>query len=126
MELYEVELIVNDRAVSAKVKAETTLLDFLRENNLSFQGITGELRLVVDKERGRKSIVAMCNVANLSKFIDRLNRELCLDIALYPTHITLYTLGENQGIGIHSVAELGEKSSVVAVPKLLDAIKGLK
>jgi carbon-monoxide dehydrogenase small subunit len=33
MELYEVELMVNNRAVSARIKAETTLLDFLRENN---------------------------------------------------------------------------------------------
>lgn len=35
MELYEVELMVNDRAVSARIKAETTLLDFLRENNFT-------------------------------------------------------------------------------------------
>mgnify|MGYP001026171632 CR=1 FL=1 len=32
-ELYEIKLTVNDRLVTGRVRAETTLLDFLREKN---------------------------------------------------------------------------------------------
>ena len=32
-ELYDISLTVNDRELKGKVKAETTLLDFLRDNN---------------------------------------------------------------------------------------------
>ncbi len=33
IELYDISMMVNDELVTGKVRAETTLLDFLRENN---------------------------------------------------------------------------------------------
>ena len=127
---FHVSLLCTKRMLTLNKETESKILnlfcDFLESNDLSFQGMTNELRLVVDEVRGRKSIIAMCRVNNLDVFISQINAEFSLTISLYPTHITLYTLGENMGIGIDSKGELQMKSVIVEIPELLEISKGLK
>ncbi len=41
LNLYDICITVNDREIKARVKAETSLLDFLRENNFMLWGNKG-------------------------------------------------------------------------------------
>ena len=99
---------------------------FLQDNKICFQEATGELKLIIDAERNRKSVIAMCTVQNLEKFILQINERLDVKVSMQPAHITLYTLGENLGIGVDSFDKLKEMSTSIEIPELLEVLGGLK
>ncbi|MCD8494980.1 MAG: hypothetical protein LRY41_01415 [Candidatus Pacebacteria bacterium] len=80
--------------------------NFAQKHPFSFQGYTGVFRYVVDKSGERRSLVAMCKLSNLDVFFDHVNRELGLSIPYQPTHVTLYTLKQDQGIGLNSQEDI--------------------
>jgi len=94
---------------------------FVSKNAISFLTYKDEFRLAVFEER--KSIIVLCDVSNLDKFPQLLKSELGIEISIQPTHITLYTLEPDAGIGLNSKAEMEAKSHPVAVPETLK--KGL-
>jgi hypothetical protein len=80
--------------------------DFVSKKPLEFRGFTGEFRFV---ERGdKKSIVAMCEVSNVDELFTHVNSELGIVMPVQPTHVTLYTLQPNKGIGISDQGQLSE------------------
>jgi len=100
--------------------------NFQNGHTFSIQEFTGELRHVTDTERGRESVIAMCTVNNLDKWSKVLERELKITVEPHPTHVTMYTLEENLGIGVNSHTELEKKSELIILPELLEVIESLK
>lgn len=45
-----------------------------------------------------KSVIAMCEISNLNKFFDLINKKYKLNIEYPPTHVTLYILPSKHGI----------------------------
>lgn len=75
-ELYDITLTVNDREVRGRVKAESTLLDFLRENNFV------EVKRGCDKGDCGACTVIMNGKATLS----------CITVALQAEGSKVYTV----------------------------------
>lgn len=99
--------------------------DFLKHNEVKLERFTKEFRLSTRDER--KSLVAMCSVSNLDTFATYLSGKIGIDVAPQPTHVTIYTLQHNMGIGLNSPEEMEEKSKVVEVPEsVLAPLMGYK
>ncbi len=88
---------------------------FVSENEVSFAGFKNEFRFAQLDER--KSVVALCSVSNLEIFFKTLNLDLHMQVPLQPTHVTLYTLQPDAGIGLNNDQELRERSHVIQVQK---------
>ncbi len=88
--------------------------NFVAGNDLAFIKYTGEFRLA--KFEDRKTMIARCEVSNLDKLFKYLSDNLGFEIPTQPTHVTLYTLQPDIGIGLNSEAELEAKSIIVDVP----------
>ncbi|TSC71162.1 MAG: Uncharacterized protein G01um101449_90 [Parcubacteria group bacterium Gr01-1014_49] len=100
---------------------EKKILDFfcafVKENDVSFVRYSGEFRLAKSGER--KTLVALCEISNLKELSESLGRELGFEIPPQPTHVTLYTLQPDVGIGLNSPADMKEKSAPVQVSESL-------
>jgi len=90
---------------------------FVAKNDINFLKFTGEFHLAKHEER--KSLVAICEVSNLDNFTSSLSQELGLEISLQPTHVTLYTLQPDMGIGLNNPTDLENKSVIVDVPEAI-------
>jgi hypothetical protein len=102
---------------------EQVILDhfcnFVAKNDFSFLRFNGEFRLA--KSEDRETIVARCEVTNLDKFTASLSGTLGIEIPPQPTHVTLYTLQPDLGIGLNSSVEIETKSAVIEVPEEIRA-----
>ena len=87
--------------------------DFASKNEVSFLNYRNEFRLV--KKEDKVSIVVMCDISNLENFFNTLEKEHNINADTQPTHITLYTLQPNIGIGIPSKKELDKLSTLINV-----------
>lgn len=91
--------------------------NFVKDKEINFLKYTGEFRFA--QSEGRKTIVARCEVSNLEKFSNQLASELNIKVPTQPTHVTLYTLQPDIGIGLNSFEELEQKSHAIEIPKEL-------
>ncbi|HEY4964298.1 MAG TPA: hypothetical protein VIH90_06405 [Candidatus Saccharimonadales bacterium] len=66
----------------------------------------------------RKTVIEMVEVANLYSFFDQVKQTYGVDIPYQPTHVTLYTLQPEKGIGILSEQELSSESKPVDIKEL--------
>ena len=89
--------------------------DFIKDNDMKFDGFTTEFRLATRDDR--KSIVAICRVSNLDKFFNYLSEKIGTTISHQPTHVTIYTLQSNIGIGLNSKSEMEQKSVSIEIPE---------
>lgn len=96
-------------------------LDFAEKHNLTDYEITPEFRLV---ERGKmKSVVVMVKMPEVEELFRSLRDVFQFNLPTQPTHITLYTLQPNNGIGILSQKELLNDSKAVSMAKLYNLLK---
>lgn len=93
---------------------------FIKDNEIEFLEYTGEFRFAENVDR--KTLVALCKISNLEELFIFLRRELVLDIPLQPTHVTLFTLQPDLGIGLNSQADMEGKSVTVTVPDEVRAV----
>lgn len=106
-------------AVDARVSEDDLVQDFLdyqKDVELSEYNLTSQLRYVT--RGGRETVVVMVDVPNLGGLFDKLRAKYKVDIPTQPTHITLYTLQPETGIGILSNVELERDSKPVEIPEL--------
>lgn len=89
--------------------------EYVQEKNISFVKFTGEFRFAEKEER--KTVVALCEMENLKEFFNRLSAELSVTIPHQPTHVTVYTLQPNAGIGLNSPEDLVVLSRVIEVSR---------
>lgn len=118
---FHVSLICVKDILSKNPGVEQEVLDefcaFVKQKNISFVRYTGEFHFVRHEER--KTLVALCEVSNLLEFSEILSRKLGMTLAPQPTHVTLYTLQPDAGIGLNSPADMETKSVLVEVPTAL-------
>ncbi len=89
---------------------------FEAEYDLSRYNPTNSFRLA--KKEELMTVLQLVDVPNLSKFFDTLKAKYRVEIPLQPTHITLYTLQPNGGIGMISKEQLNTYSKEVSLPEL--------
>lgn len=87
--------------------------EFIKDKNIYFLKYTGEFRFARSEER--KTLVALCKIENLNELFDLINNKFNLSIPYQPTHITLYTLQPEIGIGLNSYEEMEIKSNPVDI-----------
>lgn len=104
----------NIEAVEAELKND--FLEFVTINPLNTYNLNDEFRLV--KRGKRATLVAMVDLPGVEDLFSRLRKNYSVDLPTQPTHITLYTLQPNRGIGILSQEEVDRESAKVDVPKL--------
>ncbi len=88
---------------------------FQQEHGLCLTKFTGDFRLA--KDGANQTLVALCEISNLNKFADFLSEKINYKIPYQPTHVTLYTLIPDKGIGLNNIDDLEHKSKSITVPK---------
>ncbi len=88
--------------------------EFVSQNDISLIRYRDEFRFVVQNER--RSVVAMCEVTNLEKFFDLLNKKYKLHLKVPPTHVTLYTLQLNLGIFLTDLSDIQKLTKLIPKP----------
>jgi len=126
---FHVSLLCVKNILGVKPDIEDEVLqhfcDFIKGNEIKFEGFTKEFRLAQNDER--KSVVALCKVSNLHEFAEYLTEKIGVTVAPQPAHITIYTLQPNAGIGLNSPEEMEDKSKLIEVPEaVLAPLMGYK
>lgn len=75
--------------------------DFIKTTPLTTISYLPEYRIASHSD-GRKSIIQMVTIDNLELLFKKIRTELSIEIDTQPTHITIYTLQKDKGIGITS------------------------
>jgi hypothetical protein len=123
--LFHVSLLCVKDLLAKKSDIEqevlTAFCSFVLEKDIAFLRYTGEFRFAQDGER--KTLIALCEVAGLEAFFAGLSEKLGIDIPPQPTHVTLYTLQPDIGIGLNSLEDMLTKSVLIDAPFLVK--KGL-
>jgi hypothetical protein len=88
-------------------------LDFIKTTPLDTYSATNEFRLV--KNNDRVTLVGMVIVPGIEGLFTELSKKYGVSLPIQPTHITVYTLQPEKGIGILSKEQLDEESLVVNV-----------
>ena len=96
---------------------------FTADNDISFVGHTGEFRFAQHEDR--KTLVALCGVSNLERLFTFLNERFSVTLTTQPTHVTLYTLQPDIGIGLNTPTDMETKSVLVEVPTALKEALGV-
>lgn len=118
---FHVSLICVKDILSKNTDVEQKVLDafcsFAEKKDISFIRYTGEFRFAQHDEK--KTLVALCEISNLLELSESLGRKLGMILPSQPTHVTLYTLQPDAGIGLNSHADMEIKSIPVDVPTAL-------
>lgn len=78
--------------------------NFTRTNEINFINYSEDFKYA--KEDNLKTVVVMCNVSNLDKFFDLINKKYGLNLEYPPTHVTLYAHDGKTGIFLTDFADL--------------------
>ncbi len=125
-----VKKLVRKHGPELEEKLLTLFCSFTTEYDISLIQYTNTFRFAETNDR--KTIVALCEVSNLEKFFELARVELKIFIHSQPTHVTLYTLQPELGIGLNSEQEMREKTRAIEVPDALikilheDADRGIQ
>lgn len=109
-------IIVPEHVDKEARQLETYFLDFAKQNDLTKFSFTGEFRVVSKAER--LSVVAMVKLRNTTALFKYLEQQSNTRLPVQPTHVTLYTLQQDVGIGILSYDELAKISEDIELPVL--------
>lgn len=88
--------------------------DFVSKNDVSLIKYRNEFRLV--KKEEKVSVIVMCDISNLESFFHTLEKEYNIKADTQLTHVTIYTLQPNIGIGVSSQSELNKLTTLVDIP----------
>jgi hypothetical protein len=113
---FAAELIDKTRMEEIQDEIYTLFIDFISKQPLNTFYSDNQFRFV--ELDIRKTLVGLVNVPHLTEFFDELRAKFGVDIPNQPTHITMYTLQPEKGIGILSEQQLEEASQSVEVPEL--------
>lgn len=109
-------LIDESKADEVEQVILSTFINFVEKTPLTEYRPTKAFRFVERDEK--KTVVVMVEIPGLNEFFDLLKDKYAKDLPLQPTHVTLYTLQPEIGIGILSQEELERESKPVEVREL--------
>ncbi len=92
---------------------------FLQDRTLSFGVFTGDFRYVTDEARGRETVIGMCTVNGFEGFAEYLSKEINFVVEPHPTHVTLYTLQPDAGIGVNNPSDFARTKEIDQIPEAL-------
>ena len=84
---------------------------------------TPETRRVVKEAGVTETVIKMCDVEGIEEYLGRVETELGLPVGSIerpPTHTTVYTLENGQGIGIPNATRLEEMSKILSPEELTE------
>lgn len=87
--------------------------EFSKSNKVDLIRYRDEFKFVSENEK--RTVVVMCDISNLNKFFELLNRKYKLEIEYPPTHVTLYTL---TGLGIFLTDSMDMKNLTTPIENL--------
>lgn len=102
--------------VAAEEQLVRDFLDFQKTTDLSQFQPSNTFRLA--KREARETVVMMVEVPHIEELFDFLRKKHGIDFPIQPTHITLYTLQPEVGIGILSQEELDKETVPIDLPAL--------
>lgn len=105
--------IVSKHGEDYEQKVIEFFYDFVQSNKISFIGYKNEFRYAKDKETDRETVIVMSDILNLKEFFEKLNKKFGFDIEIPPTHITLYAIQQDKGIGLNNSFDIEDKTSVI-------------
>lgn len=108
-----VKNIVSKYGEDSEQKVIDLFCDFVSRSKISFINYREEIRYAVDKKTGRETLIVMCDVSNIKEFFEALNKEFGFNIETPPTHVTLYVLQQDKGIGLNNSSDIEDKTSIV-------------
>ncbi len=82
-------------------KVITVFNNFIKDTRLNDILFLPEYRLVSHSD-GRKSFIQMVTVKNIELLFEKIRKELNIQIDTQPTHVTIYTLQKDKGIGVNT------------------------
>ena len=100
----------------ASEQLKQDFINFAASHDLINFRPTGHFRIVTRDDR--ISIIAMVQLRNIDKLYSYLRAKYDVDFPTQPTHITMYTLQPEAGIGILSEEELERDSINADIPEL--------
>ncbi|MGB3023607.1 MAG: hypothetical protein WBB39_02260 [Candidatus Saccharimonadales bacterium] len=119
MALKHLAPIINpENPTQAVAQLVDDFVQFTKSIPLTTLELTTEFRIVRRAER--VSVVVMIEVPGIDALFDTLRSKYSPTLPTQPTHITLYTLQPNTGIGLFSTDEVARDTQVVTVPELSD------
>ncbi len=96
----------------------------IKSIDISFLNFSGEPRLAKDGER--VTVVALCDVSGMQELVKYFTHNLNIQLPEQPTHVTLYTLQPDAGIGLNSPEDMRSKSTQIEVPESVRVSLGLE
>lgn len=90
--------------------------DFVKNNPIEILKYNDEFRFV--QREDKKSIVVMCQVSNLGKFFELINKKYNLNLEIPPTHVTIYVLPGKHGIWLLNSKEIESDTKPIKIPEL--------
>lgn len=111
-------IIDPDSPAEAMAQLVDDFVQFTKSTPLTTLELTSEFRLV--RRADRVSVVVMVEVSGIDALFDALRTKYGPTLPMQPTHITLYTLQPNTGIGLFSTDEVARDTRVVMIPELND------
>jgi hypothetical protein len=109
-------LLNSTNSEEAAERLKDSFLEFEKTHNLTKFNLTGQFRLV--KRDERITVVAMVELEGVEELFAFLREKHGVEFPTQPTHITIYTLQPEAGIGILSEDEMKRDSITVELPEL--------
>jgi len=88
--------------------------DFVAVNGINLLNYLEEFKFVVENDL--KTIIVRCNVSNLEKFFETINKKYGLKVEYPPTHVTLYTLESKPGIFLTDLNDIKNLTKPILDP----------
>jgi len=98
-------------------KVVADFCEFVKENPIELLNWENEFKFVSEKER--RAVITMCDISNLNKFFDHINRKYTLSLEYPPTHATIYTLQPDIGIFITDSSDIENLTKPIPSPNLI-------
>ncbi len=87
---------------------------FVETNDVQLLHFRDDFRFVTQNDL--KSVIVMCEVSNLEKFFELINRKYSLQMESPPTHVTLYTLPSKSGIFVTDASDVEKLTRKIENP----------
>lgn len=88
--------------------------EFTKHTSIELARYRNEFRFVAEQKR--RAVIVMCDISNLNKFFDFINRKYGLKLEYPPTHVTLYTLQPDAGIFLTDINDINKFTRIIEVP----------